>query len=129
MKEILRLVFCKPSGISLFTHLLASLHLLYLTLNSEIGFGRKECECLTVLVLSALYLPSRSTCLQPYSLCRGCVGSFTISNILFVVHRCNNVSRSSCFLPTIPPCFSYYFVQCVLVLFLNATSPTDEGKA
>ena len=129
MKEILHLVFCKPSGISLLTHLLSSLHLLYLSLNSEIYFGRKEFECLAVLVLSVLNLPLRSICLQSYSLYIGCVGSFMISNILSSYVVGTIYLGRPVFLPTIPPAFLTILSSLVLVLFLYVTSPTDEVKA
>ena len=55
-------------------------------MNSVIDFGRKDFECLAVLVFRFLYPPLRSVCLQPYPLCSGCVESFMISNILFVLY-------------------------------------------
>ena len=79
--------FCRPSSRSLFIHVLSSLHLLYLSLNNVSDLGRKEFQCLVVLVFSVLYLPLRSVCLQSYSLCSECVGSFMTSNILLAA-RC-----------------------------------------
>ena len=125
------MVFCRASSRSLITQVLSSLHLLYLSLNSLFDLGRNKFECL--LVFSVLYLPLRSIYLQPYSLCSGCVESFTISNIL--LRRWYRVSRSSCFNllfpppPPISPTFSHYYVQSVFVLFLNVTSTTGEGKS
>ena len=38
----------------MFTHVMSNLHLLYLSLNTVIDFGRKEFECLAVLFFKLL---------------------------------------------------------------------------
>ena len=66
MKEIWHEVFCRPSSSrSLFTQVLSSLLLLYLSLKMD--FGSKEFECPALLVFSVLYLLLRSIYLQSYS--------------------------------------------------------------
>ena len=99
MKETLHLVFCMPCCRSLYTHSLvqSSPLILNLPMNSVTDFGRKEYECLAVLALAS--------CIYHYALsvCSHIVYVEDAWDLLFVVRRWNNVSRSSCFLPITPP--------------------------